>query len=302
MVYGGDRPHRRVRAERRIVILISDGLDNRSRTSAESVINTALEKKVSFYVIHLPLFEPRDGRLAVRPPTKGFKDLAEKTGGKYFLVGDEKSALLPKQNADLTPIFHAIEEDLKSQYLLGFYIAESARDRPASIRAGLLAQASRAWLELRDTARAEEVLTLAIELSPSDVELFIDRAETRVAAGELWPAIDDLNRAIDLAPRRADVYALRAAAYRYVDSIELAFDDATRAIELAPDLPDGWLERGIIHRQRGNIAGARHDWREVLLLDADGPAGEVARANIERMELKLDDAPVNRPLGAGRRR
>ena len=118
----------RVRAERRIVILISDGLDNRSRTSAESVINTALEKKVSFYVIHLPLFEPRDGRLAVRPPTKGFKDLAEKTGGKYFLVGDEKSALLPKQNADLTPIFHAIEEDLKSQYLLGFYIAESARD------------------------------------------------------------------------------------------------------------------------------------------------------------------------------
>lgn len=117
----------RVRAERRIVVLISDGLDNRSRTSADSVINAALEKKVSFYVIHLPLFEPRDGRLAVRPPTKGFKDLAEKTGGKYFLVGDEKSALQPKP-PDLTPIFNAIEEDLKSQYLLGFYIAESARD------------------------------------------------------------------------------------------------------------------------------------------------------------------------------
>ena len=117
----------RVRAERRIVVLISDGLDNRSRTSADSVINAALEKKVSFYVIHLPLFEPRDGRLAVRQPTKGFKQLAEKTGGKYFLVGDEKSALSPKQT-DLTPIFHAIEEDLKSQYLLGFYIAESARD------------------------------------------------------------------------------------------------------------------------------------------------------------------------------
>ena len=78
-------------------------------------------------MIHLPLFEPRDGRLAVRRPTKGFKELAEKTGGKYFLVGDEKSALLPKQN-DLTPIFQAIEEDLKSQYLLGFYISESARD------------------------------------------------------------------------------------------------------------------------------------------------------------------------------
>jgi Ca-activated chloride channel family protein len=116
-----------VRAERRIVVLISDGLDTRSRTSAESVIDAALERRVSFYVIHLPLFEPREGRLRVRRPTKGFRELAEKTGGKYFLVGDAKSALMPRPN-DLTPIFQAIEEDLKSQYLLGFYISESSRD------------------------------------------------------------------------------------------------------------------------------------------------------------------------------
>ena len=116
-----------VRAERRIVVLISDGLDNRSARSAVAVIEAALEKRVSYYVIHLPLFEPRDGRLEVRRPAKGFRELAEKTGGKYFLVGDRESALMPKEN-DLTPIFQAIEEDLKSQYLMGFYIAESARD------------------------------------------------------------------------------------------------------------------------------------------------------------------------------
>jgi len=115
------------RTERRIVVLISDGLDTSSRTSPDAVIAAALEQHVSFYVIHLPLFEPRDGRLEVRRPTKGFKELAEKTGGKYFLVGDAKSALAPKPT-DLTPIFQAIEEDLKSQYLLGFYIAESSRD------------------------------------------------------------------------------------------------------------------------------------------------------------------------------
>lgn len=116
-----------VRSERRIVVLISDGLDNRSARSADSVINVALDKRVSFYVIHLPLFEPRDGRLEVRRPSKGFRELAEKTGGKYFLVGDRQSALMPRDQ-NLTPIFQAIEEDLKSQYLLGFYIAESARD------------------------------------------------------------------------------------------------------------------------------------------------------------------------------
>jgi Ca-activated chloride channel family protein len=116
-----------VRSERRIVVLISDGLDNSSRTSADSVNDAALKARVSFYMIHLPLFEPRDGRLEVRRPSKGFRDLAEKTGGKYFLLGDGKPALAPGQQ-DLTPIFQAIEDDLKSQYLLGFYIAESARD------------------------------------------------------------------------------------------------------------------------------------------------------------------------------
>ena len=80
----------RVRSERRIVILISDGLDNASRTKPGAVIDAALNNRVSFYVIHLPLFEPRDGRLAVRAPAKGFRDLAEKTGGKYFLAGDVK--------------------------------------------------------------------------------------------------------------------------------------------------------------------------------------------------------------------
>ncbi len=118
----------RARAERHIVVLISDGLDNASRTKASAVIEAALHKSVSFYVIHLPLFEPREGRLAVRSPSKGFRDLAQQTGGKYFLVGDADDALKQDRTNDLTPIFQAIEEDLRSQYLLGFYISETARD------------------------------------------------------------------------------------------------------------------------------------------------------------------------------
>lgn len=121
----------RVRSERRIVILISDGLDNASTMKAGPIIQAAFQKQVSFYVIHLPLFEPRDGRLAVRAPAKGFRELAEKTGGKYFLVGNASSALVQqanRTNIDLTPVFQAIEEDLKSQYLLGFYAGDASRD------------------------------------------------------------------------------------------------------------------------------------------------------------------------------
>jgi len=120
-----------VRSERRIVVLISDGLDNASASKAAAAIQAALANHVSFYVIHLPLFQPRDGRLTVRSPAKGFRDLAEKTGGKYFMVGNAASALAPggyNKNNDLTPVFQAIEDDLRSQYLLGFYAGEGSRD------------------------------------------------------------------------------------------------------------------------------------------------------------------------------
>lgn len=115
-----------VRSERRIVILISDGLDNASLTKPGAIIERASKERVSFYVIHLPLFEPRDGRLSVRPPAKGFKDLAEKTNGKYFLV--DSSPLSSAKTIDLKPTFQAIEDDLRNQYLLGFYLNETAND------------------------------------------------------------------------------------------------------------------------------------------------------------------------------
>ena len=117
----------RVRSERRIVILISDGLDNASKVKPAAVIEEALSKRVSFYVIHIPLFEPRDGRLSVRKAASGFRKLADKTGGQYFLVKTPEDAL-SKSSADLRSVFQAIEEDLKSQYLLGFYINESSKD------------------------------------------------------------------------------------------------------------------------------------------------------------------------------
>ena len=118
----------RIRSERRIVILISDGLDNASNRKAGEVIKTAIKDRVSFYVIHIPLFTPSDGRLIVRPPANGFRDLAEKTGGKYLLARDARSALAPETSIDLAPMFKAIEDDLKSQFLLGFYLSEAAND------------------------------------------------------------------------------------------------------------------------------------------------------------------------------
>lgn len=114
--------------ERRIVILMSDGLDTHSSTRYQSVIEAARQRGVSFYVIHFPLFSPNEGRLQARPPSKGFRELAERTGGKYFRVGDARTALNPKAEVDLAPVFQTIEDDLRGQYVLGFYPGEAGRD------------------------------------------------------------------------------------------------------------------------------------------------------------------------------
>ena len=114
--------------ERRIVLLMSDGLDTLSSTSYKAVIDAARLRGVSFYVIHFLLFSPRDGALAPRPPAKGFRELAERTDGHYFRIGDARSALDPRAHYDLAPVFRAIEVDLKGQYMLGFYPGGDTRD------------------------------------------------------------------------------------------------------------------------------------------------------------------------------
>lgn len=114
--------------ERRILVLISDGLDTASRAKAQTVIAEAQQRAVSIYVIHLPLYAPRDGRLQPRPTTKGFRKLAEATGGRYLMAGDARSALDPRIDADLSPVFKEIAEDLQGQYVLGFYPDDASRD------------------------------------------------------------------------------------------------------------------------------------------------------------------------------
>ena len=115
-------------AERRIVVLISDGLDTASTTPPASVIAEANAAGVSFYVVHLPLYAPSDGRLAARKPSKGFRDIAEKTGGQFFVVGDARSLLDPRAEHDLSPIFRAIAEDLQSQYVLGYHPGDAGAE------------------------------------------------------------------------------------------------------------------------------------------------------------------------------
>jgi VWFA-related protein len=120
-------------AERRIVVLISDGLDNASTERFERAVEEARSSGVTFYCIHLPLYAPRDGRLVARRASKGFRELAERTGGQFFVVGDARSALDPHAEHDLRPVFQAIAEDLRGQYVVGYH-ASAAPQQPGTHR------------------------------------------------------------------------------------------------------------------------------------------------------------------------
>jgi len=124
--------------ERRIVLLMSDGLDTISSTKYADVVTAARARGVSLYVIHFQLFTPSGGRLVPRPSSKGFRELAEQTGGRYFRIGDAKSALDPHAHYDLAAVFEAIDNDLRGQYVIGFYPRETSRDgQPHQVAIGL---------------------------------------------------------------------------------------------------------------------------------------------------------------------
>ena len=139
--------------ERRIVILMSDGLDTLSSTKYQLVVDAARKRGVSFYVIHFPLFAPSsEGTLAPRAPSKGFRELAQQTGGRYFRIGDVRAALNPKAHVDLTSVFRAIEDDLRGQYVLGFYPGEAGRDNSFHRVTVTLASRQRANLRVHQFA------------------------------------------------------------------------------------------------------------------------------------------------------
>lgn len=177
---------------------------------------------------------------------------------------------------------------------LGQYAAAAGRlesladrtKRNPGVKAGLLTHAAQAWMLDGKSQRAEGVLTAALQLTPDDAALLVDRAEAKAGQKNYAGAVDDLTAAIRRDDRRPDAFVFRATAYRLLDKTELAMADIARALVLDPAHVDGLLERGILRRLAGDDAGARQDWLKVLRLAPKSPAADSARANLEAMDVK----------------
>lgn len=144
-------------------------------------------------------------------------------------------------------------------------------------RAAVYAQADQAYTMAGDLTSALGAATLALSLSPDDVDMLVDRAVVSGGLQHWQDCIDDLTHALDLDPKRGDALVLRGSAWRHLEHLDLAQDDIDRAMTLDPDNADALLERGILRQREDNVAGARDDWNRAIDDDPDSVTADLAQ-------------------------
>lgn len=122
---------------RKALVIVSDGGDNRSRHTEREIKNAMLESDLQVYA--MGIFDPDDAKHSIEEK-KGpelLQELADETGGREYPV---------TRLEDLPSISARIGNQLRNQYLLGYYPANPERDgKYRNIRLRVTPQ-----LELRD--------------------------------------------------------------------------------------------------------------------------------------------------------
>lgn len=176
-------------------------------------------------------------------------------------------------------------------------LAQDTKSEPR-FRAELFAQAAQAWMLAGNALRAEAVLTAAIKLDPSDMELRIDRSQSLAQRGDFSSAIEDLTTVLAVEPGKAEALVFRASAYRQNGQTEAAAADLTKVLSQNPGNPEAMLERGMLERMQGDDAAARRDWLAVIERAPNTATADTAADNIQLMDGNVTGA--KRPQAKGK--
>jgi len=129
-------------------------------------------------------------------------------------------------------------------------LASAVAPENTALRAELWSQAGNAWLLAREPGNARSQFTRAIttmESDPSQLpDLLIDRARAYAMEADWRPAEEDLSRALDIRPSDPLALRLRATARMNQRSFELAQADAMAAVRLEPGNEENTLVLGDI--------------------------------------------------------
>lgn len=159
---------------------------------------------------------------------------------------------------------------------------------PAVVRAAIFGQANQAWLMAVEPARAWDAATRAIDLSPHDPDLLIERATAGAALDRYQDSIADLTAALALDPSRTDALVQRSAAWRHLDQLDRAQTSLELALSQDPDNPEALLERGILRQRHNDPTGARQDWERAIALAPDSTTADLAEQNLALLDAGPD--------------
>lgn len=106
--------------QRRVMVLITDGVDTAHSTDYRRAVEQAQRAGTMVYSIIVVPVEADAGRNT--GGEHALIQMARDTGGKYYYVVDPK---------DLEPAFRHVSDDLRTQYLLGYYAPQqTSKDAP----------------------------------------------------------------------------------------------------------------------------------------------------------------------------
>jgi tetratricopeptide (TPR) repeat protein len=167
-------------------------------------------------------------------------------------------------------------------------LASQTPSNRTDLKFGMLVQAGQAWTLAGKPDQADTVQTHALALSPSDADLLVDRAVSRISLGRHAQAINDLSRALSVSRSHVEAMVYRATANRFLGRTALARRDLESALSRAPDHPGALLERGLLKRLAGDRDGARRDWLAVIENAPSSPEADAARNRLAEMDVKSD--------------
>jgi VWFA-related protein len=96
---------------RKALVVLTDGVDHRSRVSLDSAIQSARRSNTAIYSIFFAGYEGEDSKKVQVEGTRVLKKMSEETGGRFFAVS---------YGLGIDSIYAQLTEDLRNQYSLGY--------------------------------------------------------------------------------------------------------------------------------------------------------------------------------------
>lgn len=104
--------------QKRVLLIISDGVDTTSLSSFSTVLQEVQQAEVGLYLIQLPC-SPDENTRDCRRAKRNIRKLAEVSGGMAYF---------PTTTAEVEGLCRKISHDIRNQYVLGYYPTNRARD------------------------------------------------------------------------------------------------------------------------------------------------------------------------------